>query len=208
MKFDMHIHTRFSKDSSSRPRDILKVAEKLGLNGLAITDHNTIEGALRTRDLAKDLHIIIGEEIMTRQGEVLAYNITEHIPPGQDIEVTIGQIRAQGGIVAVSHPLDFLRGEAVRDFETLKRISSSLDFLEINGRSFHRFNRKVTELSRSWNLPLLGGSDAHMLSEIGNTFTVFSKEPLSKETLVTTNVSTHRKLYNLSRTKMYKTLGI
>ena len=80
---DMHFHTRYS-DTYTRVSSILKRAERLGI-GVAITDHNEIEGALKARKLAGDLLVVVGEEIKTRQGEILAYSVKKRIPPNRDI---------------------------------------------------------------------------------------------------------------------------
>ena len=101
---DLHSHTLWSKDCLTSFDTIFKLCEKRGIDRIAITDHNTAEGALALQKLAPDL-IIVGEEIMTPQGEILAYFVQESIPAGLSPEETIRRLRDQGAVISVSHPI-------------------------------------------------------------------------------------------------------
>ena len=81
MKYDLHTHTNYSKCSNLKPEILLKIAKKRGLNGLAVTDHHKIKGALKVSKLNRDknFEVIIGEEVTTDFGEVLAYYINKEI---------------------------------------------------------------------------------------------------------------------------------
>ena len=85
MKYDLHMHTHYSKCSNLKPEILLKIAKKRGLNGIAITDHNVVEGALKVKKLNKDkdFEVIVGEEISTDAGEVLAYYLNKEIKKGK-----------------------------------------------------------------------------------------------------------------------------
>jgi hypothetical protein len=163
---EFHCHTDFSRDSSNRIPALIAEARARGIDKLAITDHNTIAGALVAKQLAPDL-IIVGEEILTRQGELLAYFLTEEVPPRLSAEETITRLHAQGAFIAVPHPFDRHRhGWALPD---LLRILPQVDAIEVfNARSFRRvLNDRALFFTREHGLPAIAGSDAHGLVELG-----------------------------------------
>ncbi len=208
LRMDMHVHSAHSGDSRMPVEEILESARRAGLHGIAITDHNEIAGALEAKRKSKDLIIIVGEEIKTLQGEILAYNIKRRIEPFMTMEETIEAVRKQGGLIAVSHPFDMFRSDAVRNPEVLERIAKNLDFVEINGRSLPESNRKAKEFARRHGIPLIAGSDAHTPMEIGTAYTIFHGKPLCRKTDISVSASTLELLGRLFRTKLYKTLGI
>ncbi|MCD6519760.1 MAG: PHP domain-containing protein [Anaerolineae bacterium] len=170
MKVDLHIHTRFSNDSLTTLEDVLRWARRRGLDALAITDHNTIEGALRLAQRSP-IPIIIGEEIRTRQGELIGLFLQEPIPPNLSLRETAELIHKQGGIVYVPHPLDRVRHSAVGR-EALLRIISQVDAIEVlNARvTFPLDNQLARELAQRYDLPQGAGSDAHQGFEIGRAY--------------------------------------
>jgi len=178
MKFDMHVHTRHSKKCGwMNPERLVDVAIERGLSGLAVTDHNTISGALEVADLVRDegilLEVIIGEEINTDRGEVLAYFIDEEIEPGPFEEV-LSEIRRAGGISAIPHPFERIR----RGFCGTEAVLRDVDAIEVlNARCL--FNRRALDLCRGGKKPMLGGSDAHFYSEVGRAWTECPFEPRS-----------------------------
>ncbi len=174
MWVDFHIHTSWSKDSMSSPRDVVRVAVKRGLDAIAVTDHNEISGALEAlgeaRYLGADLRIIIGEEVKTNKGDIIGLFLTERIPRGLTPEETIDLIREQGGLVVIPHPFDRRWRGALGDY--IKRIVDKVDFIEIfNGRTPPWNNEKARRFSEEFGIPGLGGSDAHWTSEIGKVRT-------------------------------------
>ncbi len=106
---EFHCHTIASRDSLVSPQQLISAARKAGLDRIFVTDHNSIQGALEAQQLAPEL-ILIGEEIKTTQGELLAYLLREEIPGGLSPMETIAAIREQGGVISVSHPFDPRRG--------------------------------------------------------------------------------------------------
>ena len=163
---EFHCHTIFSRDSSNRIPDLIAAARVRGIDRLAITDHNTIAGALAAKALAPEL-IIVGEEILTQQGELLAYFLTEEIPPHLSADETITRLRAQGAFIAVPHPFDRHRhGWKLAD---LLRILPQVDAIEVfNARSFRRsLNDQALFFAREQGKPAIAGSDAHGLVELG-----------------------------------------
>ena len=163
---EFHCHTVYSMDSSNRVLPLIEAARSRGIDRLAVTDHNTIRGALIAKENAPDL-IIIGEEILTSQGELLAYYLTEEIPPGLSPMQTIEEIRKQGGFIAVPHPMDKLRHGW--QMEDLIGILPHVDALEsFNARCLYpRLNREAAALAVEQGIPQIAGSDAHSLVELG-----------------------------------------
>ncbi len=167
-RVDLHTHTWASPDCLTDPRDLVERAREVGLNRLAVTDHNTIEGALAAYALAPDL-IIVGEEIDTEVGgELIAYFVKETVPPHLPPEEAIRRLRSQGAVISISHPLDAWRGSAMGEANTLALIHQ-VDALEVfNARCLRPvFNRRAAELAARYGKPGTAGSDAHTLGEIG-----------------------------------------
>src|SRR5687768_598938 len=95
LRVEFHCHTNASGDSLTDPRDLVKAARRKGLDRVVVTDHNSISGARSAQALDPDL-VIVGEEIMTTRGEILAAFLTEEIPPGLTPRETIRRLRDQG----------------------------------------------------------------------------------------------------------------
>jgi len=169
-RIDFHVHTCFSPDSLASLEDVLAACRSRGLRKVAITDHNTIAGALALREMAPDL-VIVGEEIKTTEGELIAYFLEEEVPGGLSPEETIARLRAQKALIGAPHPLDRLRREAIGE-RRLRSLQGKLDFLEaLNSRCLLPVdNRRAAELAHRWGLPVTAGSDAHMACEIGQAW--------------------------------------
>lgn len=170
MKVDMHVHTCYSKDATLSLETIVESCRRRGLDGVAITDHNTIAGALALKEMASFL-VIMGEEINTTKGEILGFFLKEEIPGGLTPEEAMAHIREQGGLVGVPHPLDRVRRSAMGQVALLD-ILDELDFLEgFNSRvTFPSDNRKAQALAKAQGLPITAGSDAHTAYEIGRAY--------------------------------------
>ncbi|MCZ2126728.1 MAG: PHP domain-containing protein [Anaerolineales bacterium] len=166
---EFHCHTYASKDSLTRPADLIRAARRRGLDRLVVTDHNSIRGALEAQALDAEL-IIVGEEIMTTKGEILAAYVTEEIPAGLSPRETIERLRAQGAFVSVSHPFDALRSGGWKEADLLE-IVPFVDAIEVfNSRCIDpRFNRQAQEFAEKYNLPGTVGSDAHGIVEVGRS---------------------------------------
>jgi predicted metal-dependent phosphoesterase TrpH len=164
---DFHCHTNTSKDGLTSLEALLAARQRKNIDRLVVTDHNTIQGAWRARQM-DPLHIIAGEEIMTRTGELLAVYVSEEVPPGLAPQDAIARLRAQGAFISVSHPFDVLRG-GHWDPADLLSILPSIDAVEIfNARCLlPGFNRKSLAFARQHGLPGTVGSDAHTALEIG-----------------------------------------
>lgn len=177
-KVDLHIHTSFSEDALCTPAQVVELSLARGLSRIAITDHNTIAGALEARKIAPEL-VIIGEEVRTKRGELLALFISEEIPPKLDPLETIRRIKEQGGIVGIPHPFDQIRREAMGPYAL--EIIKQVDFLEgFNARTlFSSDNTRAMKLAMELGLPASAGSDAHTPWEIGKVWV--EMDPFSGE---------------------------
>jgi len=171
LKADLHVHTRYSEDSISPPEKIVQHCLKVGINCLAITDHNEISGAFEVKRLAP-FKVIIGEEILSSRGEIIGYFLSEKIPPRLSPGETVARIKAQGGLVCIPHPYDPLRsGTRIRP-QALKEILPHVDLIEVfNSKSMLlRDSARALELAQKHGLPGTAGSDAHIIQEIGSTY--------------------------------------
>lgn len=168
---ELHCHTYHSKDSLATPEALREACRRKGIDRLAITDHNTMAGALQAAALDPDL-FIVGEEILTTEGELLGYFMKEEIPPGLSPEETIDRLHQQGAVISVSHPYDYARTGAWRE-SVLRSLIPHLDALEaFNARTYSSGpNRRAAALAQEADLPGLAGSDAHAPFEIGRGLT-------------------------------------
>ncbi len=177
-KVDSHIHTKYSggtnhisfiPDSIAEPRKVIKYAEKNGMDLIAITDHNTLEGAFLTKKYAPS-KVIVGEEITTSDGEVLGLFLNEEIPRDLSGEETVERIHEQGGLAIAPHPYSII-------CPSLGKKIMTLDFDGIETlNALHRdgiLNRKAHETNKILKKAALAGSDAHTERMIGNCYTMF-----------------------------------
>jgi predicted metal-dependent phosphoesterase TrpH len=169
VRVDLHNHTHYSPDSILSPKQFVREATRRGLDVVAVTDHNTIRGALAVRELA-DFPVIVGEEVRSKDGEILGLFLSDEIPKGLSAGDTIARIKNQGGIVGVPHPFDSLRS-ALREDALLAYIDQ-IDFIEgLNARMvFPSHNEKAREFAAARNLPVSAGSDAHSPWEVGRVW--------------------------------------
>lgn len=173
MIIDLHSHTLYSKDSLSDPFELVKTAKKIGLQGLAITDHNTIDGYEKVRN-EKELFIICGEEINTDKGEIIALFLNERIKPGK-IEEVLDSIKEQDAFCFIPHPFDQFRKKRMDPVNIEDKILKRINGIEVyNSRSVNwkEDSKKALEFAEKKKKTMVAGSDAHFLSEIGNSFTI------------------------------------
>lgn len=171
MKIEMHVHTRFSKDSLL-PLHILLIRCKLKkIDCIAITDHNEVKGALVAKRLFEkhNVKVIVGEEIFSKNGEIIGLFLKEKINEGLSAEDTIDQIRKQDGIVYVPHPYDVKRHKTVLQYEKILENKDQIDLIECyNGRNIkEEYGIRQNEIANEINKTKVIGSDAHTWFEIG-----------------------------------------
>jgi predicted metal-dependent phosphoesterase TrpH len=171
INIDLHVHTKYSKCAILNPAEIEPLALKRGLDAVAITDHNTIDGALEVKNHAKKIKVIIGEEIKTTKGEIIGYFLNEQIPPFLTPEETIKEIKRQGGLVSVPHPFDRLRSSRL-ETKTLEKILPNIDMIEIfnsrdilTGQDFGL----IEKACQMGAIPV-AASDAHLSVEVGKSY--------------------------------------
>ena len=158
-RIELHSHTIYSKDSLTRLENLPEICRRRGIDKLAITDHNTATGALLAFRLYPML-IIPGEEIMTTEGELLAWYIREGVPAGLTPEETISRLRDQGALIGVAPPFDrYRRGAWLPD--ALNRIVDQIDAIEVfNARCIHaEDNAKALEFATQRGMLMSCGSD-------------------------------------------------
>jgi len=168
-KVEFHCHTMYSKDSLVHPSDLIKACEKKGIDRLVITDHNTIQGALAAQVQNPEI-VIIGEEILTTGGEILAAYVTKEIPSMLTPLETVERLKDQGAFISVSHPFDSMRKGGWR-LNDLLTILPYVDAIETyNSRCVRpAFNRRAKEFATAKNIPGTVGSDAHTAFEVGRS---------------------------------------
>ena len=166
---DLHTHTYHSPDSLISPRRLVEACREKGIDCVAVTDHNSIQGALAVRELA-DFPVIIGEEIRSAAGEIIALFLNEEVPRGLSAEETIERVKSQGGLVGVPHPYDRLRSALRR--EEMERLAGRLDFIEaLNARIVLPDNNgRALRFARDHGLAISAGSDAHSPGELGGAY--------------------------------------
>jgi len=168
VKYDLHVHTSYSKKCGyTNPKNAIKAAIKSGLDGIAITDHDTIKGAIQAKEYSLGFFdVIIGSEITTNRGEIIGLFLSEDIESNK-FESVISEIKNQNGLAVVPHPFDALRKSAFHPgTEDVKMLDGIESF---NSRCIlKKYNDIAENFANKYNLMKTAGSDAHFLHEIGN----------------------------------------
>jgi predicted metal-dependent phosphoesterase TrpH len=177
---DLHCHTSASFDSTATLGAVLRAAASRGLTHLAVTDHDLIDAALRARDAAPDgLTVIVGEEVKTLDGDLIAVFLERVVPPGLSALETIAAVREQGGLVGVPHPFDRFRGYGHKSGADLADIADKVDWIEAyNARVIgSTANEKAAIFAKERGLPGVCGSDSHTVMEVGVAYNVVTGDP-------------------------------
>lgn len=177
IRADLHVHTTYSKDSLITPKELVYYAKKRGLNAVAITDHNSLDGAYK---IAKqtDFFVIPGMEVSSADGHIVALNVHELIPRGLSAPETIKRIHSAGGVAIACHPHVYFKGCLG------EKVCGSFDAIEvINARAFP-FGRSVRLAefdAKRFGLPQVAGTDAHYGPQIGYSYTEIEAEDATVE---------------------------
>ena len=183
---DLHCHTDASFDSLSSPKKVVEAAAERGLTHLAVTDHDRIDGALRARDAAPtELTVIVGEEIRTADGDLIALFLEEAVEPHRPARETIEAVRAQGGLVGIPHPFDRYRGSMLKD-PGLEALAQLVDWVESHNARVvgGTGNERAQQFARDMGLPGIAVSDAHSVIEVGVAYTALDTDPSTPEGLL------------------------
>jgi len=180
-KADLHTHTKYSglskvlflnlPDAITEPEEVVKAAEKAGLDVVCVTDHNSTKGGLKASKVKSKVEVVVGEEIGTRDGEILGLFLTEEVPRNLTAEETIDVIHSMGGVAVAPHPFSAhcsALGRRVFDLH--------LDGIEVLNAA-HRdiyTNDVAQKLCANSGKALTGGSDAHAPAMVANAYTTFS----------------------------------
>lgn len=177
LRVEFHCHTVYSKDCLTSPGALVDACRRKSLDRVVVTDHNTIAGATAAQVLDPE-RVIVGEEIMTTQGELLAAFLSEEVPPGLSPAESIVRLRGQGAFISVSHPFDSARKGAWHP-EDLLRIAALVDAIEVfNSRCMvPDANSLALDFARQHDLAGTVGSDAHTAWELGRSVLIL--EPFS-----------------------------
>ncbi len=173
-RFDLHVHSRHSPDSSESVEAIVARAASLGLRGIALTDHNSIEGYPELAELAPrwpDLLLVPAVEVSTREGHLLLYGVGELPPVHAPIDEVLRWAEARGIVPVLSHPFRWSHGvgPAVADRVPVPAVETR------NGHNGPGANHRAERLRSTRGLGATGGSDAHRASEVGRCTTEFAR---------------------------------
>ena len=172
LKIDLHVHTHYSYDSLITPEELVCYARKHGLDAVAITDHDRIDGALK---IAKetDFPIIPGIEVSSLNGHVVGLNLQEPIPRKLSVSETVDKIHGKGGLAVACHPVAFMKGSVG------KNANARFDAVEVINASAIPFGYSVKygeKIASSLGIARVAGSDAHYGPEIGCAYTIIDAE--------------------------------
>ena len=170
VRVDLHVHTRYSPDSTTSPVRLVKRCLDVGLSCIAVTDHHTIRGALAVARIAP-FRVIIGAEVKSSDGDMVGLFLREEVPRGRSAVETAERIHGQGGLVSLPHPYDAVR-RSVLTPQALAEVLPHADLVEgFNARNtFASANRRARETAREYGLPTIAVSDAHHPIELGGTY--------------------------------------
>jgi predicted metal-dependent phosphoesterase TrpH len=174
-KIDLHTHSMLSYDGGIDENGYKKILSRGILDCISITDHNEIAFAQALQKKIGDV-IIVGEEIMTRDGEIIGLFLEEKIPGGLSVDETVQIIKKQKGIVYVPHPFETQRKGM--SYIHIESIRNDIDIFELfNARGFGRDKKKeALQFAKTHNLLAVSSSDAHSVMGIGSAFTAINCE--------------------------------
>jgi predicted metal-dependent phosphoesterase TrpH len=184
LKIDLHIHSKYSEDAIGSAETIIKYVKKKGLNGIAITDHNSIKGGQVAKKLStSDFIVISGIEISTRHGHIIGLNVSKNIPKNHSIVETIEYIQDAGGIPIIPHLFRNMSG--IKE-HYLKTVVNNISAIEVyNSCSLPKTNLKTSAIAKKYGLGGTGGSDTHEPIYAGEGYTIINTTDHNIDTILT-----------------------
>jgi predicted metal-dependent phosphoesterase TrpH len=176
IKADLHVHTTYSKDSLITPKELVFYAKQKGLNAVAVTDHNTLDGAWKIAKETTDFLVLPGMEVSSADGHIVALNVKELIPRGLSARETVDRIHKAGGVAIACHPYVYFKG-CLRE-----AVCETFDAIEvINARAFPfgRSVKKAEQAAKLYSLTRVAGTDSHYGRQIGTAYTVIEAKDAS-----------------------------
>jgi predicted metal-dependent phosphoesterase TrpH len=168
VRVDLHLHSNYSHDGRSSLEELIARCEECGLDRIALTDHNTVQGALALLKLAPEL-TIVGEEAKTREGEVIGLFINSPLPPYVSPEEVMDLVHGMGGLTYVPHPLD--RNRAHFSAQRIVELADRIDIIETyNPWCDAAANRAAARLAEELGKVAATGSDSHAAQELGRSW--------------------------------------
>ncbi len=168
LRVDVHLHSNYSHDGSSSIEEIVERAQECRLDRIALTDHNTVEGALLLARVEPEL-AIVGEEIKTLEGEVIGLFVTRRVPPFLKPEEALDLIHGMGGLTYIPHPLDRYRAHFLS--ERIVGLANRIDILETyNPWCDAAANQAAAQLADELGKVVATGSDSHSAVELGRSW--------------------------------------
>jgi predicted metal-dependent phosphoesterase TrpH len=166
IRADLHVHSSASFDCTVSPEQVEARCRRLGLAPVFLTDHDSIEGALRLRATTR---VVVGEEVMTTAGELIGLFLQERVPAGLAPMAAAAEIKKQGGLVYLEHPYDPFRRHLSE--AAIEALADLIDIVEVfNGRSDDKANQRAEDLCATLGAAPGAGSDAHRIGEIGSVY--------------------------------------
>lgn len=183
LRLDLHCHSCYSEDAEGTPKTIIQHLQKRGIHGVAITDHNTMEGAIKAKKIApKNFIVIPAVEISTKDGHLLGFNISTIPPKGLSVNETVDHILDQGGIPIVPHVFRNMSGIKEKNLLT---ISQKLSTMEVfNACSMPKTNLRSGQLAKKLQLGGTGGSDSHHPAYAGEAYTLVDTTDFSVDSIL------------------------
>lgn len=171
LRVDLHIHSAHSFDSSAKIREILEEARKKGLDVIGITDHGTRNGGIEAAKIAGEIKVLVGQEVKTKQGDILVFNVNQDLEERLDVKETCKRAKDMGGFIIIPHPFDpFRKGIG----KHLSKVLKWVDCIEVfNPKCFFGWsNRKAEDYAKEHGIPGIASSDAHRKENVGMAHTI------------------------------------
>ena len=183
-RFDLHVHSFFSKDACSSPEELVEAAIRRGLSGIAITDHDNCDAHAYLKDepLPEGFLVVPGVEVSTAEGHLLCLGVTLPHLKGTPVKEVFSQVRDAGGIAIPAHPFDKWRaGIRPEVLDTLDLVALEVFNAAVTSQDF---NDEALAYARSRKLSMTAASDAHHASAVGVSHTAFEMDALTVQALL------------------------